>query len=142
MMLKAVLIDSSAVSRGLLNTVLTDGGYDVCGQTHTSAQGLAMLVKYNPHFVCIAREVVEDGSDVVGAIRAQWPKTLIFMISAGIDAASLQAAHASGVSGFIVKPFNADTVLKTVRNTVIAMVRKQQAASAAAAAAGGAGGAG
>ena len=130
-MLKAVLIDSSAVSRGLLNTVLLDGGYDVCGQTHTSAQGLAMLVKYNPHFVCIAREQVEDGSNVVEAIRAQWPKTLIFMISAGIDAAALQAAHASGVSGFIVKPFNADTVLKTIRNTVIAMVRKQQASSAA-----------
>ncbi|MEC5162436.1 two-component system, chemotaxis family, chemotaxis protein CheY [Janthinobacterium sp. CG_23.3] len=130
MMLKAVLIDSSAISRGLLNTVLTDGGYDVCGQGHTSALGLALMVKHNPHFVCIAREVVEDGSNVVGAIRAQWPKALIFMVSAGIDAASLQAAHASGVSGFIVKPFNADTVLKTVRNTVIAMVRKQQAASA------------
>ena len=37
-----------------------------------------------------------------------------------------------GVSGFIVKPFMADTVLKTVRNTVIAMVRKQQQALAAA----------
>ncbi|MDC8759473.1 response regulator [Janthinobacterium fluminis] len=131
-MLKAVLIDSSAISRGLLNTVLTDGGYDVCGQTHTSALGLALLVKHHPHFVCIARELVEDGSKVVEAIRAQWPKTLIFMVSAGIDAASLQAAHASGVSGFIVKPFNADTVLKTIRNTVIAMVRKQQQASAAA----------
>ncbi|MFM2089235.1 MAG: hypothetical protein RLZZ237_4104, partial [Pseudomonadota bacterium] len=53
----------------------------------------------------------------------------------GIDAASLQAAHAMGVSGFIVKPFMADTVLKTVRNTVIAMVRKQQALAAAAQAA-------
>lgn len=132
MMLKAVLIDSSAVSRGLLNTVLTDGGYEVCGQAHTSALGLAMLLKYHPHFVCIARELVEDGSKVVESIRAQWPKTLIFMVSSDIDAAALQAAHASGVSGFIVKPFNADTVLKTIRNTVITMVRKQQAVSAAA----------
>lgn len=131
MMLKAVLIDSSAVARGLLNTVLTDGGYDVCGQTHTSALGLALLVKHRPHFVCIAREQVEDGSDVVQTIREQYPKTLIFMISGGIDAASLQKAHAIGVSGFIVKPFMADTVLKTVRNTVIAMVRKQQALAAA-----------
>ena len=132
MMLKAVLIDSSAVARGLLNTVLTDGGYDVCGQTHTSALGLALLVKHRPHFVCIAREQVEDGSDVVQTIREQYPKTLIFMISGGIAAASLQKAHAMGVSGFIVKPFMADTVLKTVRNTVIAMVRKQQALAAAA----------
>ncbi|MCL6482766.1 response regulator [Janthinobacterium lividum] len=130
-MLKTVLIDSSAVARGLLNTVLTDGGYDVCGQTHTSALGLALLVKHHPHFVCIAREQVEDGSNVVQTIRAQYPKTLIFMVSGGIDAASLQAAHAMGVSGFIVKPFMADTVLKTVRNTVIAMVRKQQALAAA-----------
>ena len=127
MMLKTVLIDSSAVARGLLNTVLTDGGYDVCGQTHTSALGLALLVKHHPHFVCIAREQVEDGTNVVQTIRAQYPKTLIFMVSGGIDAASLQAALAMGVSGFIVKPFMADTVLKTVRNTVIAMVRKQQA---------------
>jgi len=130
MALKAVLIDSSAVARGLLNTVLTDGGYDVCGQGHTSAQGLALLVKHQPHLVCIAREQVEDGSNVIQAIRDAWPKTLIFMVSSGIDAATLQAAHASGVSGFIVKPFNADTVLKTIRNTVIAMVKKQQAASA------------
>lgn len=132
-MLKAVLIDTSAVSRGLLNTVLTDGGYDVCGQAHTSSLGLALLVKHQPHFVCIARDLVEDGSDPVPAIRQSWPKTLIFMVASTIDAASLQAAHASGVSGFIVKPYNADTVLKTVRNTVIAMVRKQQAAAAAAA---------
>jgi two-component system chemotaxis response regulator CheY len=131
-MLKAVLIDSSAVSRGLLNTVLTDGGYDVCGQTHTGAQGLALMVKYQPHVVCIAREQVEDGSGTVEAIRTQWPKTLVFMVSSGIDAAGLQAAHAIGVSGFIVKPFNADTVLKTIRNTVIAMVKKQQQAAAAA----------
>ena len=131
-MLKAVLIDSSAVSRGLLNTVLTDGSYDVCGQSHTSAQGLALMVKYQPHVVCIARELVEDGSGVVQSIRASWPKTLVFMVSSGIDAAGLQAAVAMGVNGFIVKPFNADTVLKTIRNVVIAMVKKQQLAASAA----------
>ncbi len=136
-MLKAVLIDTSAVARGLLNTVLTDGGYDVCGQTHTGALGLALLVKHQPHLVCIAREVVDDGGAVVQSIREQWPKTLIFMVSSGIDATGLQAAHAMGVSGFIVKPFNADTVLKTIRNTVLAMVKKQQQLAAAAAESGG-----
>jgi two-component system chemotaxis response regulator CheY len=132
-MLKAVLIDSSALARGLLNTVLTDGGYDVCGQAHTGAAGIALLIKHQPHLVCIARDQVEDGSDLVQQIRSTWPKTLIFMVSGGIDVATLQAAHAVGVSGFIVKPFNADTVLKTIRNTVIAMVKKQQQAASAAA---------
>jgi two-component system chemotaxis response regulator CheY len=126
-MLKAVIVDANAISRGLLNTVLTEGSYDVVGQTHTSAQGYALALKHQPHFICIAREQVEDGNKVVEELRAKLPKTLIFMVSGTIDAPALQAALARGVHGFIVKPFKADTVLKTVRNTIIAVVRKHQA---------------
>lgn len=129
-MLKAVIIDTSAVARGLLNTVLLDGGYDVVGQTHTCASGLALLIKHNPHIVCIAREQIENGEDVVREIKTGWPKALIFMVSSEFDAATIQAAHAMGVNGFIVKPFKADTVLNTIRNTVIAMVKRQRAAMA------------
>jgi two-component system chemotaxis response regulator CheY len=129
-MLKAVIIDTSAVARGLLNTVLLDGGYDVVGQTHTCASGLALLIKHHPHIVCIAREQIENGEDVVREIKTNWPKTLIFMVSSEFDAATVQAAHAMGVNGFIVKPFKADTVLNTIRNTVIAMVKRQRAALA------------
>ncbi|WP_332855055.1 response regulator [Duganella sp. S19_KUP01_CR8] len=129
-MLKAVIIDSSAVARGLLNTVLLDGGYDVVGQTHTCASGLALLLKHNPHIVCIAREQIENGEEVVREIKTGWPKALIFMVSSEFDAATIQAAHAMGVNGFIVKPFKADTVLNTIRNTVIAMVKRQRAALA------------
>ena len=126
-MLKAVIIDSNAMSRGLLNTVLTDGGYSVAGQTHTSAQGYALLQKYHPHIACIALEQVEDGNRIVEQIRENMPKTLVFMVSGAIDAATLQAALARGVHGFIVKPFKADAVLKTIKNTVLAMIKKQQA---------------
>ena len=125
-MLKAVIVDASAISRGLLNTVLTDGGYDVVGQTHTSAQGFALLQKHHPQLFCIALEQVEDGSNVVEQIREQFPKTLIFMMSGALDAATLQAALARGVHGFIVKPFKADAVLKTIRATVLALVKRQQ----------------
>jgi two-component system chemotaxis response regulator CheY len=125
-MLKAVLVDASAVSRGLLNTVLTDGGYSVVGQTHTSAQGYALLQKFQPHLFCIALEQTEDGENVVEQIRANFPKTLIFLVSGAIDAPTLQKALARGISGFIVKPFKADAVLKTIRNTVLAMIKKQQ----------------
>jgi two-component system chemotaxis response regulator CheY len=126
-MLKAVIVDANAISRGLLNTVLTDGSYDVVGQTHTSTQGYALAQKYQPHLICIAREQVEDGNNVVEQLRASMPKTLVFMVSGTLDAPAVQAAVARGVHGFIVKPFKADAVLKTIRNTVIAMVKKQQA---------------
>jgi two-component system chemotaxis response regulator CheY len=79
--------------------------------------------------VCIAREQVEDGNDVVAQLRANQPKTLVFMVSGTLDGPAIEAALARGVHGFIVKPFKADTVLRTIRNTVIAVVRKQQAAA-------------
>jgi two-component system chemotaxis response regulator CheY len=127
-MLKAVIVDSNAISRGLLNTVLTDGSYNVVGMTHTGPLGYALALKHHPHIMCIAREQVEDGNDVVEQLRATLPKTLVFMVSGTLDAPAVQSALARGVHGFIVKPFKADAVLRTIRNTVIAVVRKQQAA--------------
>jgi two-component system chemotaxis response regulator CheY len=127
-MLKAIIIDGSAVARGLLNTVLLDGGYDVVGQAHTCAAGTALLIRFNPQIVCINRDQLEQDVPGVAAMRRQWPKALIFMVSSEFDTATVQKAHAMGINGFIVKPFNAGTVLKTIRNTVIAMVKRQQKA--------------
>lgn len=126
-MLKAVLIDASAISRDLLKGVLTEGGHQVAGQTHTCSQGYALMQKYQPQIVCIAREQIDDPYDIVAQIRAHLPKTLIFMVSGELDAPTVQAAMARGVHGFIVRPFKADTVLKSIRNTVLAMIRRQQA---------------
>ncbi len=127
-MLKAVIIDASALSRDLLNTVLTDGGYEVVGQSYAASQGYALALKFNPHFVCVAQPQADDGQQVIEQLRANLPKTIIFMVSGALDAATLQAALARGVHGFIIKPFKADAVLKTIRNTVLATIRKQQGA--------------
>jgi two-component system chemotaxis response regulator CheY len=125
-MLKAVIVDSNAISRGLLNTVLLDGGYEVVGQTHTSTLGYALALKHHPHLFCIAREQVEDGNGVVEQLRAHLPKTLVFMVSGTLDAPAVQAALGRGVQGFIVKPFKADAVLRTIRNTVLAIVKQHR----------------
>jgi two-component system chemotaxis response regulator CheY len=126
-MIKVLIIDASAVARGLLNTVLSDGGYEVVGQSHTMAQGFALAIKYHPQLICVAREQIEDGSGVLEELRARLPKSLIFMVSGAIDAVTIQSSLARGINGFIVKPFKADAVLKTIRSAVLALIKKQQA---------------
>jgi two-component system chemotaxis response regulator CheY len=91
-MLKAVIVDANAVSRATLGTVLADGSYDVVGASNTSALGFALALKHHPHVICIAREQVEDGSDVVEQLRAALPKTLVFLVSGTLDAAAVQSA--------------------------------------------------
>lgn len=129
-MIKALIIDASAVARGLLNTVLSEGGYEVVGQSHTMAQGFALAIKYHPQLICIAREQIEDGSGMVEELRTKLPKALIFMVSGAIDAATVQSSLALGINGFIVKPFKADAVLKSIRSAVLALIRKHQAPAA------------
>ena len=110
-MLKALIVDGSAISRGLLNTVLQDGGYEVVAQAHTGLLGYGMALKHRPQIVCIAREQVEDGSRVVEELRVHLPKAMLFMVSGTLDAAAIQEALGRGLHGFIVKPCKADTVL-------------------------------
>ncbi|HEY1043113.1 MAG TPA: response regulator [Telluria sp.] len=126
MSLKAVIVDPNAVARGLLATVLADGGYEVVGTTNSGAQGLALAIKHAPHFICLATEQAGEQGEMIAQIRAQAPKALVFMMSATLDAATVQATLARGAHGFIVKPFKADAVLKAIRNTVLAVIRKQQ----------------
>ena len=126
-MLKAVIVDGNAISRGLLNSVLTEGGYNVVGDTHTGLKGYLLVQKHHPQIVCVALEQVEDGGEIVEQIRAHHPKTLILMVSGTLDAPTVQAAVGRGVQGFIVKPFKAEAVLNTIRNTVLAVIKKQKA---------------
>jgi two-component system chemotaxis response regulator CheY len=127
-MLKAVIVDANAISRGLLNTVLLDGGYDVVGTTHTGAQGLALMQKHHAHLICIGQDTVEDGNNIVEQVREFMPKAFVFMVSGAMDAQSVQQALRRGVHGFVVKPFNADAVLKVIRNTVLAAIKKNSQA--------------
>jgi two-component system chemotaxis response regulator CheY len=127
-MLKVVIIDGNAISRNLLGSVLTTGGYEVIGDTNTSSAGIASMVKLQPQVICIdTGDAENNGMDMLESLRGMFPKSLIFMVAAKMDADRVQAALQRGVHGFIVKPFNAVTVLMTIRNAVIKLAKQQTA---------------
>jgi two-component system chemotaxis response regulator CheY len=126
-MLKTVVIDGNAISRNLLTSVLKSGGYEVAGGANTSLAGLASMIKLQPQIVCIdIGQANEEGMQKLDVLRTRLPKALLFMVSGRIDPTSLQAALARGVHGFIVKPFNGLSVLKSIRNTVIKLATQHR----------------
>lgn len=130
-MLKVVVIDNSAISRNLLSTILVNGGHDVVGDANTSSAGIARMIKLNPQLVCIDIGSTEDGIALLDTLRDALPKALLFLVSGTFNPDTVQAAIGHGVHGFIVKPFNALTVLTTIRNTIIKIARKHKADSTA-----------
>jgi DNA-binding NarL/FixJ family response regulator len=126
-MLKVVVIDANAISRNLLTSVLTAGGHDVVGDANTSPAGLASMIKLQPQLVCIDIGTWDDeGFAKLEAIRTGLPKALVFLVSAKMEAASVQRALDAGIQGLIVKPFNAVTVLSNIRNAIIKLAKQHQ----------------
>lgn len=123
-MIKVVVIDGNAISRNLLTTLLVNGGYDVVGDGNISPATLATLSKLKPQVVCI--DLGEAGLKLLDAVREAMPRSLVFLVSAKMDADTVQAAAQRQVSGFIVKPFKGDTVLKTIRNAIIKLARQHR----------------
>ncbi len=127
-MLKAIILDNQAVARDLLTSVLNNGGHEVVGGSNTNLSNLARLVKLQPQIVCVdIGETNGDGTELLDALRKELPKALLFWVSSKIDAGTIQSAQQHGVSGFIVKPFNATAVLTSIRNTIIRIATQQRA---------------
>jgi DNA-binding NtrC family response regulator len=129
-MLKVVVVDNNAISRDLLSTILINGGHDVIGGSNNSPAGLAKVIKWHPQVVCIdvaSGESEGDGMAMLETLRTALPKSLLFLVSGKINEETVQSALLHGVHGFIVKPFNAVTVIATIRNTIIKLARQHRA---------------
>lgn len=127
-MLRAYIIDNQAVARNLLATVLNNGGHEVVGDGNHSATNFARMVKLQPQIICIdIGEADKDGLALLESVKEHLPKALIFLVSAKLDADTIQAAQSRGVVGFIVKPFNAVAVLMAIRNTILRIAKQAKA---------------
>ncbi|AZP12027.1 ANTAR domain-containing response regulator [Undibacterium parvum] len=127
-MLKVVILDNQAVARNLLGSVLTTGGHEVVGDSNTSLSNLARMVKLQPQIVCVdIGENNADGVALLDNLRKELSRALIFLVSSKMDAELIQMAQQHGVSGFIVKPFNAVAVLSSIRNTIIRISKQAKA---------------
>jgi two-component system chemotaxis response regulator CheY len=68
---------------------------------------------------------------ILDTLREGVPRAILFLVSGNIGPETIEQALQHGAHGFIVKPFNSATVLKTIRNAVIKVVRQQQSKVAA-----------
>ena len=121
-----------------ITTLVVDDDEDICNNlakylakngyspstAYNGQEGLALL-EQNQHHIALVDLKLPDisGIELLKAIKAKSPSTLIILISgyATIDAAAEAIKH--GAYDFIAKPFNFDELERTLRR---AMERKTQ----------------
>ncbi|MFB9328578.1 response regulator [Paenibacillus aurantiacus] len=118
-MAKILVVDDAAFMRLMLKDILTKGGHEVVGEAEN---GLVAIERYNnlkPDLVTMDITMPEmEGIDAVKEIRKSDPTARIVMCSAMGQQMMVVQAIQAGAKDFIVKPFQPDRVLDSVKKAL------------------------
>ena len=116
---RILVVDDAAFMRMMLKDILTKGGYEVCGE---ASDGIEALAKYNelkPDLVTLDITMPnKDGIAALKDIKAADPSAMCIMCSAMGQQSMVIEAIQSGAKDFIVKPFQADRVLESIKKVL------------------------
>ncbi len=110
-----LVIDDNELTRSLLMLILRGGKYNVVGGAENVARGVAMAKSLRPDVVLLDNHMPDgDGVDCIKAIRKELPKAIILMVTANSEKEVVDKAMMMGANGFVIKPFNTQSVLGTI----------------------------
>jgi two-component system chemotaxis response regulator CheY len=118
--LSVLIVDDDDVSRSMLRFILGSAQrYHVLGEADSGAAGLEMTARLLPDVVCLDLNMPDlGGLEILKLIKAQWPRTMVMMVTASADRTSVLNAVRSGADGYIVKPFDPATLLLRMEQAI------------------------
>lgn len=112
---RIVIVDDESLMRSVLKTLLQGAGHVVAGEASNGVAALELCVKQQPDLVLLDINMPgADGLRVLRAIRKEFPAIKVIMVSAHGSMDRVSSAISAGAVGFVVKPFNAASVLKQI----------------------------
>ena len=116
---KILLVDDAAFMRKMLKDTLSKNGYTDLYEAVDGADAVEKYDELKPDLVIMDITMPNmDGLEALKAIRGKDGSASVVMCSAMGQEGMVIDAVRSGAKDFIVKPFKADRVLKTVNSIV------------------------
>lgn len=114
-MKKVLIVDDALFMRQSLRIMLEKNDYKVVGEAVNGQQGLEMYKTLLPDIVTMDITMpIMDGLEALKGIKNYYPTAKIVMITALGQEDLVKKAIMNGASGFVMKPFKVDTVLKAL----------------------------
>ena len=115
-MAKILLVDDAAFMRKVIKDTLSKAGYT---DLHEAVDGADAVEKFNslkPDLVLMDITMPNmDGLEALKAIKGKDPNAVVVMCSAMGQESMVVDAIKSGAKDFIVKPFNQERIVETVK---------------------------
>src|SRR5688572_9934562 len=121
---KILIVDDNRIIREVLRGLIRhDEQLQVVGVAANGESALEMIAQLKPDLVCC--DILMPGLDgiaVLRAIHAAHPGTRVIVVSGESRPDIVSKALKAGASGFVVKPFNAEKVLRSIHTALAAPV--------------------
>lgn len=121
---KILIVDDNRIIREVLRGLIRhDEQLQVVGVAANGELALEMIAQLRPDLVCC--DILMPGLDgiaVLRAIHAAHPGTRVIVVSGESRPDIVSKALKAGASGFVVKPFNAEKVLRSIHTALAAPV--------------------
>ena len=116
---KVLIVDDAAFMRMMLKDILLKNGFEVIGEAENGSVGVQLFQELNPDLVTMDITMPEmDGISAVKEIRKLNGAAKIVMVSAMGQQSMVIEAIQAGAADFIVKPFQPDRVLESLRKAL------------------------
>ncbi|HEY0844628.1 MAG TPA: response regulator [Noviherbaspirillum sp.] len=114
-----LIIDDNDVSRSMLRHILVNHKYRVVGEAGNGQLGLELARRLKPKLICLDIQMpVANGIDVLKSVKEYLPHTAVLMVTGNNDRESVMESVRHGAAGYIVKPFNPGTLLRTIEQAL------------------------
>jgi two-component system chemotaxis response regulator CheY len=114
--IRVVIIDDYDMTRMLLRIILNGDHYDVVGEASDGKEGVELCLELQPDLILLDVNMpVMNGLEALETIHSRLPEAIVLMVTGDSDVEMVNQAIKNGASGCIVKPFNAESVLQTLR---------------------------
>jgi chemosensory pili system protein ChpA (sensor histidine kinase/response regulator) len=120
--LSALVVDDSLSVRKVLARALERDGWEV-RQARDGVNALEVLQSFRPQVVLMDIEMPRmDGFELAGILRdvADYGRPPVVMITSRAGDKHRQRAHELGVAGYVVKPYQENELLQTLRQVAMA----------------------
>lgn len=124
--ISVLIVDDNDMTRETLRVILRHDGYNVVGEAHDGDSALEMASRLKPDIILLDVVMPKvSGIEALKSIRMIMQEVFVLMVTANKDQETVTEAVKNGISGYIIKPFNAKKVLDTVQGVTVKVRAKR-----------------
>ncbi len=117
--MKALVVDDSAVMRKVLIGALSRADITDVGQAGDGSEAVAKVQEEEYDLVLMDWNMPNMlGIEAVKEIRANGSKTPVIMVTTEAEKSRVIEALKAGANNYVIKPFQADTIVSKIRETL------------------------